>query len=159
MPARRDGTNVRMGELAVRAATGTLQTLLGSCIGLVLHDRRRRVGGLAHIVLPRSRGPVEFPAKFADTAVPALVAAIVEAGGDRLRLEARYAGGANMFGFESTSTIGLDNERAVEALLHELRIPIAGRHCGGDRGRRMSFELETGSVLVEHVGSDERVVL
>lgn len=159
MPQSRDGTNVRMGELAVRVATGRLHTLLGSCIGLVLHDRRRRVGGLAHIVLPQSRGPVEFPAKFVDTAVPALVAAVVGAGGDRLRLEARFAGGANMFGFESASTIGLDNERAVEALLQELRIPVVGRHCGGERGRRLIFELESGSVLVEHVGSDERVVL
>jgi chemotaxis protein CheD len=159
MPASRDGTNVRMGELAVRVETGRLHTLLGSCIGLVLHDRRRRIGGLAHIVLPQSRGPVEFPAKFVDTAVPALVAAIAEAGGDRLSLEARFAGGANMFGAESTSTIGADNARAVEALLLALRIPVVGRHCGGDRGRRLSFELESGSVLVEHVGSDERVVL
>ena len=47
---------VRMGEIAVATSEGVLRTLLGSCIGLVLYDRRARAGGLAHIVLPDSQG-------------------------------------------------------------------------------------------------------
>ena len=51
--------SVRMGEMQVGGNGDTLRTLLGSCIGLALYDRRRKIGGLAHIVLPESRGKTE----------------------------------------------------------------------------------------------------
>ena len=56
---------VRMGELAVSADAGrVLVTLgLGSCIGVVLVDRIRRVAGLAHVMLPRARRPGRRPAR------------------------------------------------------------------------------------------------
>ena len=46
--------SIRMGEMAVAINDGVLRTLLGSCIGLALYDQNRRVGGLAHVVLPDS---------------------------------------------------------------------------------------------------------
>ena len=54
-------TMVRMGELAASKTAGDmLVTLgLGSCIGLVLLDRRMGVAGLAHVVLPDSGGHTE----------------------------------------------------------------------------------------------------
>ena len=60
---------VRMGELAASKTAGDmLVTLgLGSCIGLVLLDRRMGVAGLAHVVLPESGGHTEVNQfKFAD---------------------------------------------------------------------------------------------
>ena len=53
--------SIRMGEMAVAINDGVLRTLLGSCIGLVLYDRKRKVGGLAHVVLPESRGETDRP--------------------------------------------------------------------------------------------------
>ena len=41
---------------------------------------------------------------------------------------------------------------ASEALLRELRIPIVGRHCGGTKGRRMTFDVATGVIQIEIVG-------
>ncbi len=51
-------TPVRMGKLAVSATAGdVLVTIgLGSCIGLVIADRRARVAGLAHVMLPAATG-------------------------------------------------------------------------------------------------------
>ena len=93
-------TMVRMGELAVSAVAGAdLVSLgLGSCIGLVLLDRRAAVAGLAHVVLPAAIGTDRSaPGKFADTAVDALVAAMEPLGARRTRLEAVLVGGASMF--------------------------------------------------------------
>ena len=73
-----------MGEIAVARDDGVLRTLLGSCLGLALYDRRLKVGGVAHIVLPESMGRLSNPGKFADTAVPAMI--------DRMRAKARRAG-------------------------------------------------------------------
>ena len=39
---------IGMGEIGVARDGGMLRTFLGSCVGLALHDRRRRIaGGLA----------------------------------------------------------------------------------------------------------------
>lgn len=146
--------SIRMGEMAVARDDGILRTLLGSCIGLALYDRKRKVGGLAHIVLPESRGETETPAKFVDTAVPALIRDMKKLADGALEPTARIVGGANMFATEVVETVGKQNIEASERLLESLRIPIVGRHCGGSKGRRMSLDPATGLVIIEIVGSD-----
>ena len=63
--------SVAIGQWAVAAAPVKIRTLLGSCVGVILHDRVARLGGLGDIVLPNSRGSADHPGKFADTAIPA----------------------------------------------------------------------------------------
>ncbi len=145
---------IRMGELAVARNDGILRTLLGSCIGIALYDRRHRVGGLVHVVLPKSRGPGDPPGKFVDTAIPALCSQMEELAGCTLKPAARIAGGANMFSTNVTRAIGAQNLEATERLLGELRIPLVGRHCGGEQGRRMSLDTTTGVITIEIVGSE-----
>ena len=145
---------IRMGQMAVAMNDGAIRTLLGSCIGLALYDRKRKVGGLAHIVLPDSRGKTELPAKFVDTAIPALVHAMEKLAGSGLEMTAKIAGGANMFSMSVTKTIGVQNIEATEQLLEDLRIPIVARHVGGEQGRRMSLDTTTGRVVIEIVGSE-----
>ena len=145
--------SIRMGEMGVAINDGVLRTLLGSCIGLVLYDRKRKVGGLAHIVLPESRGETDRPAKFVDTAIPALIRDMKKLAGGAIEPTARIVGGANMFATEVVETIGRQNIEASARLLEALRIPIVGRHCGGDQGRRMSLDTTTGLIIIEIVGS------
>lgn len=144
-----------MGEIAVARANGLLRTLLGSCLGLALYDRRLKVAGLSHIVLPASLGRTETPGKFADTAVPAMIRRMQDlAEREALRLNAKIAGGANMFTTADVeNTIGVQNVEAVQRLLDELRIPIVGRHCGGEQGRRMMLDAATGIVTIDVVGA------
>ena len=84
-----------IGQWAVAAAPAKIRTLLGSCVGVVLYDRVARLGGLAHIVLPDSRGAADHPGKFADTAIPAMIAEIERQlqAQARGRLVAKLAGG------------------------------------------------------------------
>lgn len=135
---------------------GTLRTLLGSCLGLALYDTRLKVAGLGHIVLPSAQGRTDNPGKYADTAVPELIRsmqALVDQ--EPLRLRAKIAGGANMFiSADANNTIGVQNQQAVERLLDELRIPIIGRHCGGELGRRMLLDVATGAVTIDVVGAE-----
>lgn len=143
---------VGMGELEVIQGTGSLRTLLGSCIGLVLHDSRNRVGGLAHIVLPSTNGTQSLPGKYADTALPELLRRIALAGGRTQNLSAKFAGGAHMFATANLNAVGEQNIAMVESLLKSAGIPVLGRHCGGKQGRRMAFDVETGKVTVEVLG-------
>ena len=145
--------SIRMGEMAVAINDGVLRTLLGSCIGLVLYDRKCKVGGVAHVVLPESRGETDRPGKFMDTAIPALMRDMKKLASGAIEPTARIVGGANMFATEVVETIGKQNIEASARLLEALRIPIVGRHCGGDQGRRMSLDTTTGLIIIEIVGS------
>jgi chemotaxis protein CheD len=151
---RTSSPSIAMGALAASQDNGVLRTLLGSCLGVALYDRRLKVGGLSHIVLPDSLGRTDQPGKFADTAIPALIRAMQElVPGEMLKLTAKVAGGANMFSATgAANTIGVQNAGAVERILADLRIPILARHCGGEQGRRMALDTGTGLVTIDVVG-------
>ncbi len=150
--------SVAIGQWAVASAPAKIRTLLGSCVGVILHDRVARLGGLAHIVLPDSRGATEHPGKFADTAIPAMIGEIerkfqVKANG---RLVAKLVGGASMFTTGGNANpvlnIGLMNQEAVERILGELRIPIMARDLGGASGRHLTLDTTSGIVAVRIPG-------
>jgi chemotaxis protein CheD len=147
---------IPMGAIGVAQGDSVLRTLLGSCLGLVLYDRRLRIGGLAHIVLPMApAGRCDLPGKFVDTAVPALIRKMEQlADGPMSKLWAKIAGGANMFNTAAAKTIGEQNIEAVELVLQELRIPVIARHLGGESGRRMAVDTATGTVTIDVVGAD-----
>jgi chemotaxis protein CheD len=147
--------SIPMGEIRATNGEGTLRTLLGSCLGVSLWDRISRVGALAHIVLPKSNGSRTQLGKFADTAIPEMVRMIAEiTKREAPRLQAKIAGGANMFATTGVATVGEQNILAVETILADMKIPIMGRHLGGEQGRRMLLDVSTGVVTVEIVGMD-----
>ena len=151
---------LKMGELAVCQKGECLRTLLGSCLGVALYDRRLKLGGLAHVVLPYSPGQIELPGKYADTAIPELLRQMqLLSRGEPLRPVAKLAGGANMFNsYGSLATIGEQNITAVERQLEERRIPVVARHVGGEQGRRMLLDSASGLVTVEIAGLEPTVM-
>jgi chemotaxis protein CheD len=156
-------TMVRMGELAVSSASGhVLVSLgLGSCIGLALIDRRMGVAGLAHIVLPQSQGHAsENHRKFADLAVPDLLAELEEAGARKVRLEAVLVGGASMFAVSASSLeVGQRNETSVRELLMSMRIPVRATATGGSKGRTIRVDVATSAVHYREAGGKDTELL
>jgi chemotaxis protein CheD len=154
------GASIPMGEIGVARDNGTLRTFLGSCVGLALYDRRRKIAGLAHVVLPESRGQRLQLGKYADTAVQELLRLLREmANGEPIQVTAKLAGGAKMFGFQSGVTIGDQNVQAIESLLSAEGITIVGRCCGGEHGRRMSLDVASGTVTIQTVGITPDTIL
>ena len=158
-PESLEVVSVAIGHWAVATAPARIRTLLGSCVGVVLYDRVARVGGLAHIVLPSARGAVDHPGKYADTAIPALIADLERRLGTtkvRPRLTAKLAGGASMFQVNpeanSALNIGQRNQEAIELVLAELRIPILARDLGGTTGRRLTLDTASGIVAIKVPG-------
>jgi chemotaxis protein CheD len=147
---------VRMGELVVSGTEGDeLVALgLGSCIGLALHDPVKRIVGLAHIVLP-SAGSTRGdggPARFADHAVPRLIADMKRLGAAPHRLEAILAGGAKMFQLGDNLDIGRRNAEATIAALEAESIPVRATATGGGAGRTMRISVGGGRVTVKDAG-------
>jgi len=113
---------------------------LGSCVGLVLHDSGRGLGGLVHIMLPSSNGKVDRPGKYADTAVKTLLDEIFRQQGKNGTINAKMTGGASMFScFTENFSIGERNISAVRACLKELSIPVISEDVGGAVGRTITY--------------------
>ena len=149
---------VRMGELAASASAGDVLVCvgLGSCIGLALVCRRGRACGLAHIVLPDSSGrEADRPAKFAERAVPALIAALGPHGVRPDSLDAVLVGGAQMFSTSTGMEIGARNEAAVRAALLLAGIPVTATATAGSVGRTVRVHVASGTVTVREAGSKE----
>ena len=63
MMAQVRAQSLPMGQIGVAQSEGQLRTLLGSCLGVALYDRRLRIAALSHIVLPDSQGQTHLPGK------------------------------------------------------------------------------------------------
>jgi len=155
-PAAGVDTLVTMAGIGVAQNHGTLRTLLGSCVGVALFERKLKLIGLAHIVMPDSLGRNQPAGKYADTAIPETICQMKRlAGNVQLSLTAKIVGGANMFAHVLTinsNTIGDQNIAAVEKSLAALQIPILARHLGGTFGRRMVIDVESSNVQIHVVG-------
>ena len=152
-----DAVVVPIGALAVTAAPGELRALgLGSCVAVVLYDPATHIAGLAHVLLPARPGPGgnAMPARYAESAVPALVEAMQEAGAEKRRLKAWLVGGATMFTnlvAPGLIAIGERNTVAARRALDALKIPVTREAVGGDFGRSVRVEAATGRVEVRTV--------
>jgi len=151
---------VGIGEYRVAMPPGILVTRgLGSCVGVILHDTTLRIGGLAHIMLPNSRDFANFnnPFKFADLAIPALVAEMRVLGARSLA--ARLVGGARMFpngASRSGFDIGERNALQARVILSSFIIPVVAEDVGGSVGRTVLVDVSLGSVRVRTAGRGER---
>lgn len=150
--------HVGISEYKIAQAPTRLITVgLGSCIGTIIYDEASHIGGLSHIMLPDSQPFLHKreikPEKFADLALPAMVAEL-EQKIRRPRFQAKIVGGANMFQFQTlnaASNIGQRNIEAVEEVLTRLNIPIVAKHVGGSAGRTMIVDLQDFKTMVRQV--------
>ena len=68
-----DSINVKIAEMVTTDRPVILKTTLGSCVGIILHDRANHIAGIVHIMLPKMPGKDTVISKYADTAIPALL--------------------------------------------------------------------------------------
>lgn len=149
---------VGMADLNVAVTNGILKTTgLGSCVGVTLWDPRAKVAGMAHVMLPSSdiakEGNLNI-AKYADTALPDMIAKMEKLGAMVSRLEAKMAGGAQMFAFSNNSDtmrIGPRNVDSCKEMLTRYRIPLKAEDTGGNYGRTIEFDCATGILVIRSV--------
>lgn len=148
---------IGISDLKVALPPDTLITYaLGSCVGICLLDPLSHVGGLSHIMLPDSKmSPNDRNVmKFADTAIPELIRQMEKRGASRTRLNAKIAGGAQMFEMKgnpqnNTWNIGQRNVDAVVNALKRVNITIIARDVLENYGRTVSFDPSTGIMSVK----------
>jgi chemotaxis protein CheD len=154
---------VGLGELFVSDNPNHILTAhgLGSCVGVAVFDKIKKVGGLLHVMLPIAGPDVQNStrAKFADTGTILLLDKIEAIGGRRRFLEVKIAGGAKMFNVNSQSSIFDIGERNIAQVKEEFkkqRLRIVAEDTGLNYGRTMQLHLDVGKVTIRTFGKGEK---
>jgi chemotaxis protein CheD len=139
------------GQLHAATVPTAITTVLGSCVSVCLYDPVRKVGGMNHYLLPL-HVEREQSLRFGTIAVPALVDAVVKAGGGRTSLVAKVFGGASVIGaLGKGRRLGDENAALALRLLEEARIPVLDQDVGGQRGRKVVFIVDEGTAWVRQL--------
>lgn len=158
-PKTKPCQNAGMAQISFAQDGAIIRAVLGSCIALTLFDPDRGKCALAHIVLstagPDYDGP---PGKFATTAVPAMIKMLLKEGVPRHKLQAKLAGGSNMFKKSGPIQVGQKNYEIVKQLLADQNIPVLGENVGGNKGRKITMDSQTCKMRVEIIGEDAETI-
>jgi chemotaxis protein CheD len=137
---------------------------LGSCVAVSIYDPESRLGALGHMLLPARPGdaPHGTEDKYVDAGICRMVEMLIKQGASKDHMEAKIAGGANMF--ESIyqtliHSIGARNVKSAKRTLAVLGIPTVGEEVGGNRGRTVEFDLATGKMMVYCARKEEAITL
>lgn len=151
--------SVGMGAAGVARGHDELSTVgLGSCLAIVIFAPVQELAALAHCMLPVREESAAAPAKFVDSAVPALIAAL-EAHGSSRPYSAVLVGGASMFPGvpqEYMRDIAGRNVEAARRALAGIGVPVRVEDTGGSAGRSVLVEPATQRVMVHTIRGGDR---
>ncbi len=138
----------------LNAPNGSLVAYLGTCVGVVIVDRKAGTGGLYHILLPETASGIEDPQDdtYARTGMPRFLQALLDSGCRSRHMEATLAGGA-LIGSITNLDLNLDiGGRIVEIVqraLADASIEIKASEYGGCYGRRLVLDGRTLECRIE----------
>ncbi len=135
---------------------GRLRAHLGSCVGVALWDRKARIGGLMHILLPEpvSRIPEADSGYYATEGLPIFIAGMLDKATRARNIEATIAGGA-LIGDPSTADLEMNiGGRISDMCIDILKlngIPIKKVEVGGYFPTVLTLDVPSGNVTIEPV--------
>lgn len=148
---------VGMGEMKTGESPCKMITRgLGSCVAITLYDPVKKIGGMAHAMLPDIE-KVKLksnPRRFVNYVIRNMLEDLQKQGCAKERIVAKLFGGARMFSFitsESILNVGEKNVLMAKTALNELGIKLSVEETGGTFGRTTELNLETGKVLLKTI--------
>jgi chemotaxis protein CheD len=129
------------GDVVCADRGDRLETLLGSCVAIVLTDPRRTLGAMCHIVhASRALSGTVATSAFANVALDTMYAKLRARGIDPRQCEAYVYGGGNMFpDLFKTTHVGESNSRWALGALAQDGVRVLFHDLGGHAYRRLSW--------------------
>ncbi len=146
-----------MGDAKIAdGSDSTLITFVGSCVALCLFEPNKKIGGLAHIMLPEAGQNAAINqnthGKYADHATSYLLTKMQEKGAHLGKIKAKIVGGAQIFTTEtggSLFTIGERNVESIKKTLKAHRVQVLAEETGNTCGRWVRFDVQNGAVSIK----------
>ncbi|MBX3660371.1 MAG: chemoreceptor glutamine deamidase CheD [Ramlibacter sp.] len=150
-----DTVKILPGQYYTATGSGSISTVLGSCVSTCLWDPVRCIGGMNHFMLPGDNRATPSPwgvsARFGVYAMEVLINEMIHLGADRKRLVAKVFGGAHVLkGFE-TLDVGARNSEFVLNFLKEEGIQVLAQDLLGTSPRKLHFFPATGKVQMKRL--------
>ena len=153
---------VGMGELIFSNEENLACYALGSCVASVFYARRKRLGGVAHVVLPGPAPNGDITSnRYATNAVDSLIQGMEERGVSMGECEIFLVGGAqvlNLAPLFDGQHIGERNIAAVKTQLAKHGLLRYRNALGGKHGRTMRLDLDSGRITVSRAGQEDTVL-
>jgi len=128
--------------------------ILGSCVAVVILNRKAGIAGLCHYVKPKLPDNEAPRSVYGTVAIVTLIRLLLERGGTIKDLEAQIVGGSDLPG----RSIGKENAEIAVRILEKRGVYIASQDIGGDKGRKIIFNTDNNSlavVKVDKIRSDD----
>jgi chemotaxis protein CheD len=141
------------GRVFATGEAATLRTILGSCVAICLFDPGLPAGGMNHYLLPHQVGDFGESTRFGAPALARLIAAMLDLGGRKSRLQAKVFGGARVLQPAPSGAGDLGSRNAALAfdLLAAERIPVIAHDVGGSRSRKLLYRTDDGAAFVRRL--------
>ncbi len=138
---------LKPGYIYLPARPTVVSTVLGSCVAVVLWDRKRRAGGINHFQFPSCRKTDKPTAKYGDASTDLLIRMMIQDGSKIKQLEAQIFGGACNRKVSSWD-VGRENIRTARSVLAKHGVQVISEDVGGERGRKIIFDAVNNEMAV-----------
>ncbi|MCM0081354.1 chemotaxis protein CheD [Geomonas sp. Red32] len=152
---------LKPGGLVIASKPTMVTTLLGSCVAVTLYCPRLRMGAICHAVLPACRRSPCLEcqlegSKYVLCAVRLMLRHLAERGVNRSEIQAKLFGGAEMFTCRGKNgSVGQQNAELALRLLQDEGIRLVSHDFGGERGRKLVFDTDSGEVYLKKLRKSE----
>ena len=151
MGTNKKETSIHIGEYHVSKVPTIIYTLLGSCVAVCLFDRKQKIGGMNHILLPGNASINSFNdcAKYGINAMELLIERMIKLGGEKKYFTSKVFGGANLLpSIPYERCVGKKNVFFVLNFLAKESIPVLSQDVGGNESRKIFYHTDSGDVFL-----------
>nr|WP_232787373.1 chemoreceptor glutamine deamidase CheD [Spongiibacter nanhainus] len=132
--------------------TEMISTVLGSCIAACIRDRKLRIGGMNHFMLPAGDLTLDGMAtRYGAYAMEHLINDILKLGGRRENLEIKLFGGGKIM--RGMTDVGQKNIDFVTRFLETEGLEVEASDLGREFSRKVNYFPTSGRVLVKRLRS------
>lgn len=150
---KRSHLYLQPGQMVVTSQPCSVTTILGSCVAVCAWDPLLQVGGMNHYLLPYWAGGQRSSPRFGNVAIQRLVDGVLSLGSTTRTMRARIVGGACVIAAfqRSGKHLGLTNVDVATRMLGDLGVTVVTEDVGGQRGRKVTFQTDDGTLHVRLV--------
>ena len=149
-------TNVRSGEYHVTdGGREMMVTVLGSCVGVCIHDPVTKISGMNHFLLPGDIFAQSSP-KYGIFAMEYMINEILKRGALKTRLQVKVFGGAKVLP-NSSIDVGDKNIAFIKEYIQNESLQLVSSDLGADYARRIHFCGDTGKVMMRKIESVKEI--
>ncbi len=124
-------------------------TEITHAVSVFLYDRRKKIGGVNHFLLPFCKDKSLATPQYGNAAIVGLLRQMAHFGSNREDIEAQIFGGTLAEGFSFFEKRKVKkNIKIARRMLKKYKIPVVSEDTGGTKARRIYFNTGSGEVMI-----------